>query len=309
MTYDLAIIGGGPAGIAAGVYAARKKLQTIFLTDDWGGQSTVSPEIQNWIGIKTISGEALASQLKDHLFAYQGAGLKIVDSVRVSSITKDNETFSVTTDHNEKYEAKTILITTGAHRRKLTVPGAETFEQKGITYCASCDAPLFADKAVVVIGGGNAAFESVSQLLAYASHVTILHHSADFKADAITIERVLANPKVTAIKNAEMIEMKGEQFVSSLIYQDKTSGAKKEISVEGIFVEIGFLPTTGLVKDLVTLNKYDSIVVDPRTQRSSLTGIWAAGDCTDGLFHQNNIAVGDAIKALEDIYNYLHLGK
>ncbi|MFH1170120.1 MAG: FAD-dependent oxidoreductase [Candidatus Vogelbacteria bacterium] len=309
MTYDLSIIGGGPAGVAAGVYAARKKLRTIFLTDDFGGQSVVSAEIQNWIGTPSISGEELAKQLENHLRKYEGENLLIKSRTRVEKVEKAGGNFSIKSNQSETYESKTVLVTTGAHRRKLTVPGAETFEQKGITYCASCDAPLFADKAVAVIGGGNAAFETAVQLLAYASQVTILHHSAEFKADAITIERVLANPKVTAIKNAETIEVKGEQFVSSLIYQDKTSGAKKEIPVEGIFVEIGFLPTTGFVKDLVTLNKYGSVVVDPRTQRASLAGIWSAGDCTDSLYHQNNIATGDAIKALEDIYNYLHLGK
>ena len=313
MIFDLAIIGGGPAGVAAGVYAARKALKTLFLTYDFGGQSVVSTEIQNWIGTPAISGEDLAKQLEQHLRKYEGnppaGGLTIKTGVKTDKIEKAGQNFSIRTDDEQTYEARTVLIATGAHRRKLTVPGADTFEQKGITYCATCDGPLFAGKDVVVIGGGNAGFETALQLLAYAKSVTMIHHSAEFKADSITVEKVLANPKMTAIKNAETVEIKGDQFVTSLIYKNKINGQIKELPTGGIFVEIGLVPTTDFVKNLVTLNKYGSIVVDPRTQRASVGGVWAAGDCADGLYHQNNIAAGDAIKALEDIYNYLHLGK
>jgi len=307
MIYDLTIIGGGPAGVAAGIYAARKKLKTIIFTDAFGGQSIVSPDIQNWIGTKSISGEILARQLTEHLQSYEGENLVIKNHIRVEKVDKMGNNFSITANKNETYESKTVLITTGAHRRKLTIPGADTFEQKGITYCATCDAPLFADKDLVVIGGGNAAFETALQLFAYAKSVTLIHHSPEFKADELTIEKVLVNSKMTAIKNAETIEVKGDKFVTALVYKDKSTGETKELPTKGIFVEIGFLPTTDFVKDLVTLNQFRSIIVDPRTQRASVTGIWAAGDCTDGLYHQNNIAAGDAVKALEDIYNYLHL--
>jgi len=309
MTYDLAIIGGGPAGVAAGVYAARKQLKTLFLTYDFGGQSIVSAEIQNWIGTPAISGEELAKQLETHLRAYEGENLVIKTGVKAEKIEKAGSNFSVKTDDGQTYEGRTALITTGAHRRKLTVPGADTFEQKGITYCATCDGPLFAGKDVVVIGGGNAGFETALQLLAYAKSVTLIHHSAEFKADPVTVEKVLTNPKMTAVKNAESVEIKGDKFVKSLIYKDKITGAIKELATEGIFVEIGLVPTTKMVEDLVTLNPYGAAVVDPKNQRASVHGIWAAGDCTDGLYHQNNIAAGDAVKALEDIYNYLHLGK
>ncbi|MBI4136323.1 MAG: FAD-dependent oxidoreductase [Candidatus Vogelbacteria bacterium] len=316
MLYDLVIIGGGPAGVAAGVYAARKKLQTLFLTYDFGGQSMVSAEIQNWIGTPAVSGEELAKQLEAHLRTYEGENLVIKVGVKAEKIEKSNPStavgvnnFFVRTDDGQTYEGRTVLITTGAHRRKLTIPGAETFEQKGITYCATCDGPLFAGKDVVVIGGGNAGFETALQLLAYAKSVILIHHSAEFKADPVTVEKVLTNPKMTAIKNAETVEIKGDKFVKSLIYKDKITGAIKELATEGVFVEIGLVPTTEMVEDLVTLNPYGAIVVDPKNQRASVPGIWAAGDCTDGLYHQNNIAAGDAVKALEDIYNYLHLGK
>ncbi|MBI2097761.1 MAG: FAD-dependent oxidoreductase, partial [Candidatus Vogelbacteria bacterium] len=233
----------------------------------------------------------------------------IKTGVKTEDLNQTGTNFSIRTDDGQTYEARTALITTGAHRRKLTVPGADTFEQKGITYCATCDGPLFAGKEVVVIGGGNAGFETALQLLAYAKNVTMIHHSAEFKADPITVERVLSNPKMTAIKNAETIEIRGDKFVKSLIYKDKISGEIKELPTEGIFVEIGLVPTTEFAKNLVLTNQYGSIIVDPKTQRASVGGLWAAGDCADGLYHQNNIAAGDAVKALEDIYNYLHLGR
>ncbi len=313
-TYDLAIIGGGPAGVAAGVYAARKKLKTVFITFDWGGQSIVSEEIQNWIGTPKVSGPELAKNLENHLRQYEGEDLKIitgkkVQEIKLGGLASKLPGFQIITDEGENYEARTVLITTGADRRRLNVPGAKEFEQKGITYCASCDGPLFADKDVVVIGGGNAAFESAAQLLAYCRSVTLLHRSDKFRADAITIEKVKQNPKFKIITNAEPVEFKGNGFLESLTYRLTTTGETRELATTGVFVEIGLLPTTSFVKDLVKLNQYNQIIVDPRTQRTSVAGVWAAGDCADGLYHQNNIAAGDAVKALEDIYNFLHLAK
>ncbi len=199
-----------------------------------------------------------------------------------------------------------MLICTGADRRKLNVPGAKEFENKGITYCASCDGPLFTDKDVIVIGGGNAGFETAAQLLAYTKSVTLLHRSPEFKADQITVQKVLKNPKMKAITNAVTKEIKGEQFVTSLVYEDAESGQSYEIKTEGIFVEIGLVPATAFVGDFLEMTDYKQIVVDPKNQRASQEGVWASGDCADGFFHQNNIAAGDAVKALEDIYNYLH---
>ncbi len=323
MTYDLIIIGGGPAGVAAGVYAARKRLKTLFLTYDWGGQSIVSPDIQNWIGTTSISGEDLAKNLREHLEANTGESLEIRTGAKVSKLDHVNpvktsstgQAFCVTTDKGESFETKTVLIATGSARRKLMVPGAAEFEQKGITYCASCDGPLFAGQDVAVVGGGNAGFETAAQLSAYCKSVTLLHHGDSFKADAITVEKLRQHPNVTLLTNAETQEVKGDpsmkagqaNFVKSLIYKDAKSGESKTLSVTGIFVEIGALPATEFAKGVVELSPINAIKVDPRTQRASVTGIWAAGDCTDGLYHQNNIAAGDAVKALEDIYNYLHL--
>ena len=303
--YDLAIIGGGPAGSAAGVYASRKQLKTIFITDEWGGQSVVSTEIQNWIGTIAISGEDLAKSLKAHLEHYAGDVIDIVSGDKVKNIEKENGTFLITTQSEKKYTAKAVLVATGATRRCLDVPGADIFENKGLTYCASCDGPLFTGMDVAVIGGGNAGFETASQLLAYTKSVTLLTRGATFRADPITVEKVLQDPKMSAIKNADIKEIKGDKFVSSLCYADKENGKEQELSVSGIFVEIGLIPATHFVENLVKLDDVKRIVVNPKNQQTSLERIWAAGDCTDELYHQNNIAAGDAVKAIEDIY--LHL--
>ncbi|OGG47621.1 hypothetical protein A2671_01700 [Candidatus Kaiserbacteria bacterium RIFCSPHIGHO2_01_FULL_49_13] len=304
--YDLAIIGGGPGGVAAGVYASRKHLKTILITEDFGGQSVVSPEVQNWIGEVSISGPEFAKKLKTHLLAYAEGFVTVVENDSVTDLRAMTGGFSLTTKKGS-YQAKTILITAGAARRRLKVPGADTFDQKGLTYCASCDGPLFSDMDVAVIGGGNAGFETAAQLLAYTKSVTLLHHGPEFKADPITVKKVLSNPKMHVIRNAEPIEVRGNTFVSTLVYEDKESGEKRELPVSGIFVEIGLVPNTAFAKNVTKLDPYGRIVVNPRTQQTSTPGIWAAGDVTDSRYHQNNISAGDAVKALEDIYNYLYM--
>jgi len=302
--YDLCIIGGGPAGVAAGVYAARKKISTVFITEHFRNQSVVSEDIQNWIGTISISGENLASNLEKHLKNYSDT-INIKEKETVLDISKNSEgNFDIKTNKSE-YTSKTILIASGSIRRKLKIKGAEEFEGKGITYCATCDAPMFGGMDVAVIGGGNSAFESAAQLLSYAKSVTILQRS-DFRADPITIKKVLSDPRARALPNVDLLEIKGEQFVSGIVYKEKDSEEIKELPVQGIFVEIGSDPSVEFIQNgIVELNKSSQIIVDAKTQATNTPGIWAAGDCTDGLYHQNNISAGDAIKALEDIYKYL----
>lgn len=306
MTYDLIILGGGPAGTSAAVYAARKRLKTLFITAEFGGQSTVSETIYNWIGTPEIGGMELGENFKKHIMANAGDYLEVKDGQKAFSVSKNENIFTVKTDANQEYQAKTILISTGSGRRKLEAINADKLEHKGITYCASCDGPLFSGADVVVIGGGNAGFESAAQLLAYCNSVTLINRSETFRADEITVEKVLSNPKMKAIKNADILEVKGEKFVTGLIYQDRATKETKELSVTGIFVEIGQIPNTDLVKGLVDLDDVNRVKIDPWTNRTSVDGIWAAGDCTNILYHQNNIAAGDGVKALEDIYLYIH---
>jgi alkyl hydroperoxide reductase subunit F len=301
--YDLAIIGGGPAATAAGVYASRKKIKTILIAEEFGGQSIASPVIQNWVGTISISGNDFAKSLKEHVKTYASDVLEIKEGERVATVSKNDAHFTVTMESGDSYDAQTVLIATGAHRRRLKVPGADEFEHKGVTYCATCDGPLFADQDVAVIGGGNAGFETAAQLLEYAKSVTLLQRSGEYRADPVTVEKVLANPKMTGLLNAQLSSIDGEKFVTELKY--KIGDEEKELNVTGVFVEIGLIPTTGLVSELVAIDEVGRIVIDPWTQRASVAGVWAAGDCSNVKYHQNNIAAGDAVKALEDIFMYL----
>jgi len=304
--YDLIIIGAGPAGAAAGVYASRKKLKTLILSSEVGGQSVVSPDIQNWIGTPSISGTDLANSFKKHLEAAGKGTLTLKDGEKVSAIKKDGNHFTVATEAGHTYATKTVLVASGSGRRKLEVPGANKLEHKGITYCASCDGPLFDGQDVAVIGGGNAAFETAAQLLAYVKSVTLLNHSKGFKADPVTVEKVLSHPNMKAVDESDVVEIKGDKFVEGLTYKYNPTGEMRELKVTGVFVEIGQTPNTAFAKGLLEFDPYNRIKIDPRTQMTSVEGIWAAGDCSDVLYHQNNIAAGDAVRAVEDIYLHLH---
>ena len=314
MTYDLIIIGGGPAGSAGAVYAARKKLKTLFVTSEWGGQSIVSEKIHNWIGSPSISGQDLAENFKKHVLANVGESLevkegKVVDLTEPKALALASalgSVFSVKTESGEEFSTKTILIATGSSRKKIFAKNADKLEHKGLTYCATCDGPLFDGQDVAVVGGGNAAFESASQLLAYCQSVTIIHRSEIFKADAVTVERILKNPKIKVIKNANILEIQGDKFVEGLVYEDKTTKEKVTLKVSGIFVEIGQIPNTDFAKGLVPLDEGCRIKIDAWSQKTEIPGIWAAGDCTNILYHQNLIAAGDAVRAIEDIYLHLH---
>jgi alkyl hydroperoxide reductase subunit F len=299
--FDLIIIGGGPAGCASAVYSARKQLKTLLIVKEWGGQSTVSEDIQNWIGTPHISGADLAKSLRTHVEEYKGDSLTILEA-EVTKVEGVDDDFTVTTAKGVE-KSKTVLIATGSSRRKLDVPGADTLEHKGLTYCASCDGPLFGGMDVVVVGGGNAGFESASQLLAYCKSVTLLSRSAP-RADAITVEKIKQHPNFTLIENAVPTKVEGNIFVESMSYK-KDDGSEVTLLVSAVFVEIGQIPATHFVENVVEMTATKNIVVNPRTQETSVKGIWSAGDCTDVLYHQNNIAAGDAVRALEDIY--LHL--
>ena len=299
--YDLIIIGGGPAGTAAGVYASRKQLKTLFVTNEWGGQSIVSPDIQNWIGTPSISGDQLAKDLENHLRTYAGDIVEIKDKTEVTNVEKNDDGFTVSFADGESASARAVLIASGSKRRRLGVPGSDELEHKGLTYCATCDGPLFTGQDVVVVGGGNAAFETAAQLLAYTKSVTLLNRGDSYKADPVTVEKVLSHENMTSITGAVVSGVKGDKFVSGLSYKD-AEGAEHTLDVTGIFVEIGMLPNTDFVASAVELDDYKRVVIDPWTQKTNVPGIWAAGDCTNVRYHQNNISAGDAVRALEDIY-------
>jgi alkyl hydroperoxide reductase subunit F len=305
--YELIIIGGGPSGVAAGVYAARKKIKTLLITESFGGQSMVSENIENWIGSKSISGYDLAKNLEDHIRAQEG--IELIDDDLVTGVKKTDNGFSVSTKDGKTFETKYIILASGSSRRKLNIPGDDKFEGKGVVYCSTCDAPLFKNKTVAVVGGGNSALESVMDLVSYASKVYLLVRSEILKGDPITQDAVKTHPNVEIIFNAVPQEIIGNDFVSGIKYKDAKTGELKELSLDGVFVEIGLIPNSDIVKGIVDLNEYGAVITNEKTQETSMPGIWAAGDVTDGLYKQNNISVGDGIKAVLNVYDHLKSGK
>lgn len=302
---DLIIIGGGPAGVAAGVYAARKQLKSVLIAGEIGGQSVVSEGIENWIGTVKIAGADLAKALHEHIDAYKGDIVETVIGEKVTKLEKTGDGFTATTDGGKTYSARAVLIASGANRRPLSIPSAAKYENKGLTYCASCDGPLFSGQDVAVIGGGNAGLETAAQLLAYCKSVTLIHRRDELKADPVTVEKVLSHPNMKVLLNSTPKEVTGDNFVSGLVVTDLKTFTETTLPVTGIFVEIGVIPSTEYAKGLVDMDEFGRVKTDARNQQTSVRGVWAAGDCTDELYHQNNIAAGDAVKALEDIYVHL----
>ncbi|MDP2598544.1 MAG: FAD-dependent oxidoreductase [Candidatus Liptonbacteria bacterium] len=305
--YDLIIVGGGPGGVAAGVYAARKKIKTLLITDGFGGQSLVSADIQNWIGTKSVSGFDLGQMLEGHLREHSES-VEIMDNDIVEKVGKKDDGFVVLTRKGKKFETRYALLVSGSRRKKLGVPGEKEFDGKGVHYCSICDAPLFKDKIVAVIGGGNAGLESVIDLLPYASKIYLMVRSDVLKGDAVTQEKVKAHNNVEIIYGALAQEIIGKDFVNGLRYKDVKTAEIKELKLDGVFVEIGIMPNSEPVRDLVALNDRGEVIVDPSTQSSSVPGIWAAGDVSNALYKQNNISAGDAVKAILNIHEMIRKG-
>ncbi|KKT78275.1 hypothetical protein A2W48_01770 [Candidatus Giovannonibacteria bacterium RIFCSPHIGHO2_12_44_12] len=313
MVYDVIIIGGGPAGCAAAVYAARKRLKTLLITESFGGQSIVSDDIQNWIGEPHISGFDLAKKFEAHVRAFSDmVDIKIpervteIKSIKCLAGEERICDFEVATDKENKYEGKSIILTAGARRRKLNISGEDKFEGKGVAYCSTCDAPLFSGKKVAVVGGGNAGLEAVIDLFPYANEVFIMEYADNLKGDPVTQEEVKKNPKLKEIIfNAKTVEVLGDKFVTGIKYQNTKTGEEKVLEVEGIFVEIGSVPNSEMAKNLIDLDKYRQVIIDSKHSSTSHPGIFAAGDITDDPYKQNNISAGDAVKAALAAYNYL----
>lgn len=304
MLYDVIIIGGGPAGIAAAVYTARKRLKTLLIVEDFGGQSIVSGDIQNWIGEPHISGFDLAQKMEAHVRAFPD--MVEIKSERAVKIAEKGNDFEVETEQKNTYEGKTVILAAGARRRKLCVPGEDRFNGKGVAYCSTCDAPLFGGKKVVVAGGGNAGLEAAQDLFPYASEVWILERNGALRGDQVTQEEIKKNPKFKgAIFHADITEIMGERFVTGVKYTNSETGEKKELAADGIFIEIGSLPNSEMVKDLVDLDQYGQVKIDSKHGSTSHPGIFAAGDITDDPYKQNNISAGDAVKAALAAYAYL----
>ena len=300
--YDLIIIGGGPAGITAGIYAARQKLKTLLITKEFGGQiARKAVKIENYPGFLAISGQELIEKLVNHLKKYPIE----IELDEVTTVEKKEEKFFVRTKSKKEFVSKALIVASGADPRPLEIPGEKEFLGKGVSYCPTCDAPFFKDKVVAVIGGGNAGFETAIFLANYAKKVYILEFSDKVKADKENQERAEKTGKVEIILNARAKEIKGKDFVEGLIFEDRISKKNIELKVEGVLIQIGNIPATSFVKGLVDFSERDEILVNFETLETKVPGLFAAGDCNIGKYRQIIIACGEGAKAALAAYDYL----
>ncbi len=300
--YDLIIIGGGPAGITAGLYAVRQKLNTLVITKNFGGQiADKTVPVENWLGTKKISGMNLIKNFEKHLRSYPVD----IEKDGVTNIKKVKDYFLIRTSSKNYFKAKAVIVATGADPRPLEIKGEKKFIGKGVSYCVLCDGPLFNNKEVAVIGGGNCAFEATLFLTKYAKKVYVLEYQDEIPAFKDLQEKALKTKKVEIFTGVESKEIKGAKFVEKLVYENRKTKEKKSLDVSGIFVEIGNQPATSFVKELVDFSERDEIKIDLATCQTKTPGLYACGDVTQVFPKQIITAAGEGSKAAVNAYQYI----
>ncbi len=302
---ELIILGGGPAGISASIYAQRKRMDFLLITKDVGGQIIKAGEIENYLGYATVDGIMFVQRMMEQM---DRLGVKpVLDEV--VRIERWKEGFLLSTFSGKEYSSKTLLFCTGAEHRKLDVPGEREYTGRGVSYCYTCDAPFFRDVDVLVVGGGNSGFEAVDQLTNYAKKIYLMELGNHFKADEVLKEKVLSSPKVVPLLRHRVLEIRGdERNVRSVVVEDLQKEKVYELDVEGIFVEVGLKPNSELAKSLGVLTTQRGEIIIDCNNRTSERGIYAAGDCTNVFAKQIITAAGDGAKALLSIYHDLTYG-
>jgi alkyl hydroperoxide reductase subunit F len=300
--YDVIIVGGGSASFSAAIYTARKLLKTLIVTKKFGGQTAMSSEVENYPGFQKISGIELIMKMRDHAESL-GVGVYDGQEVKKINIISDKK-FEIVTD-KKTYLTKSVIIASGKKPRMLNIPGEKEFSGKGVAYCVTCDAPMFANKEVAVIGGGNSGLDAALELTKYAKKIYILEYADVLKGDEKTQQILRNNKKVQIITHAQITHIKGDKFVDQIIYQDKSSQKINHLNVRGVFVEIGWETISDFVPREIKKNKFNEIVIDHKDQSTTVKGIYAAGDVTDGLYKQTIVACGDAAKAALSVGEYL----
>jgi len=302
-TYDVLVIGGGPAGASAAIYSARKGIRTGVIAERFGGQVMDTLGIENFISVKATEGPKLVTALEEHVKEYE---VDIINLQRAKSVQKNdlNSLFEIELENGGKLKSKSVIVATGARWRELNVPGEKEFKGKGVAYCPHCDGPLFKGKHVAVIGGGNSGVEAAIDLANIVGHVTLFEFASELKADHILQKRLYSLSNVDVILDAQTTEVIGTDKVSGMIYLDRKSNEKKTIQLEGIFIQIGLLPNTDFVKNIVDLSRFGEIIVDNHNQ-SSLPGLFAAGDVTTVPYKQIIIAMGEGARASLGAFDYL----
>ncbi len=303
MIYDLAIVGAGPAGMTAGVYAARKKLKTILLSKDIGGQAAWSSDIENYLGFTMIPGADLVAKFEHHLEKFKDDVELRILSGGVSGIKRSGKHFVVEAD-GKGISAKAVVITGGKLPRKLGIPGEDAYLNKGVTYCAWCDGPIFAGKEVAVIGGGNAALDAAINIAKIVKHIYLINLTEDLTGDPVMVDKVRDLHNVRIMNNMETVSFGGSKFLEYVEVHDTTSGIKKKVHVAGAFVEVGSVPATDYLQGYLELNKAGEIVID-KYNMTSVEGVFAAGDITDVVEKQVIVAAGEGAKAAIQASQYL----
>jgi thioredoxin-disulfide reductase len=299
MIYDTIIIGSGPAGMTAGIYAARREMKTLIIGKDIGGQVALAGKIENYPGFKSIDNYDLIVKMQEQVM---GLGVEMKSS-EVKEIKKENDEFIIKTGKDE-FKAKTVIVAMGLTPRRLAIPGEEEFAGKGISYCANCDGMFFKGKDVAVVGGGNSAFDAAEVMSKIANSVHLINHSDKFKAFDVLVDKVKEKDNVEIITNSEVKEIKGNDKVEKILINNKKTGKKKEISINGVFIEIGRIAHTDMLEGLVKMDERSQIIVNDKC-RTDTEGIFAAGDVTTVPFKQITIACGQATIAALAAYQYL----
>ncbi len=303
--FDVLVVGGGPAGAAAAIYAARKGIRTGVVAERFGGQVMDTMAIENFISVKYTEGPKLVASLEEHVKEYDVDVMNLQRVAKLVPGSADGSTLAeVQLENGASLKAKTVIVATGARWREMNVPGEKEFRGKGVAYCPHCDGPLFKGKRVAVIGGGNSGVEAAIDLAGVVAHVTLIEFLEDLRADAVLQKKLYSLPNVTVIKNAQTTEVTGTDKVNGLMYKDRASGESKRIDLEGIFVQIGLLPNTDFLKGTLELTRFGEIIVDARGQTSA-PGVFAAGDCTTVPYKQIIIAMGEGAKASLSAFDHL----
>jgi alkyl hydroperoxide reductase subunit F len=301
ITYDLLILGGGPAAMSAAVYAARKMMNIAIITKDFGGQIRETSEIENWLGFQSINAKDLADNFEEHV---KGFDIPVGLGTSVTEIKKKGAAFTVLADDNKIYSSRTLIIATGKRHRPLNVPGEKKLLGRGVAYCATCDAPFFKGKKVVVAGGGNSAFTTAVDLLKVEAEVTLVNFIKGWQADESLQERMKQAGKVSLLDYHQIVKIEGKDSVAGVVVKNRENNREKKLRANGVFIEIGLSPNNEPIKNLVELNEHGEIIVDCSC-RTSVEGLFGAGDVTTVPHKQIVISAGEGAKAALSAYDYL----
>ncbi|MCY7847967.1 alkyl hydroperoxide reductase subunit F [Bacillus haynesii] len=298
--FDVLVVGGGPAGASAAIYAARKGIRTGIVAERFGGQVLDTMSIENFISVKRTEGPKLAASLEEHVKDYE---IDVMNLQRAKGLEK-KDLFHLELENGAVLKSKTVILSTGARWRNVGVPGEQEFKNKGVAYCPHCDGPLFEGKDVAVIGGGNSGIEAAIDLAGIVNHVTVLEFAPELKADEVLQKRLYSLPNVTVVKNAQTKEITGDENVNGITYVDRETGEEKHVELQGVFVQIGLVPNTEWLPETVERNRIGEIAVDKRGE-TTIPGLFAAGDCTDSPYNQIIISMGSGANAALGAFDYL----